>query len=551
MTIETIKIFPPIGIARLGNSIDSLDAQGRPVLRFRDNDEPGEFFIGPEIPDDHTRPSGGYKDSQWRIKRQAARFRLFGYESKSSDLNDAKEITLANADIKWTVELANTKADWLKFGGIAHTDRPVRNVTVTGADRAYLRITPGARTLDSTVPVDTRFEHPTQHFNTGSFHGIPVPLGEMMTDEEGRLLVLGGFGNSASPHNTPIISFANNDDWYDDVSDGPVNASVKLKGTDKWIEASPAWVICAPPKFVPPINHIITLYDTLLQAAVDKHLRGAADLVPADPPSFTNDIYPILARSMNLKWVSSMALMMHPTIQKSMPLPGPDTEDQQKARTNVFHRLRNPKTKPDVSVTNENMPLIWSDRYIGDDPKNPLDLSAALTEIQYHILKQWKEGKFKNDWNNSANTKSVSVTEITPKGLTRAALESCVGGNFYPGIETSFMTRDNYAFTEPFEFRLDATQLKPGDLTKQMAVPWQADFYDCGYDLPKNAVVTGRFWWPAHRPEDVFPESGGPQVSWIRKDDHIDTPEDFVRNWYKFGFVIQKDDQYVESQREP
>jgi hypothetical protein len=220
-----------------------------------------------------------------------------------------------------------------------------------------------------------------------------------------------------------------------------------------------------------------------------------------------------------LKWVSSMALMMHPTIQKSMPLPGPDTEDQQKARTNVFHRLRNPKTKPDVSVTNENMPLIWSDRYIGDDPKNPLDLSAALTEIQYHILKQWKEGKFKNDWNNSANTKSVSVTEITPKGLTRAALESCVGGNFYPGIE--------------------------------MAVPWQADFYDCGYDLPKNAVVTGRFWWPAHRPEDVFPESGGPQVSWIRKDDHIDTPEDFVRNWYKFGFVIQKDDQYVESQREP
>src|SRR6202045_1908305 len=32
----------------------------------------------------------------------------------------------------------------------------------------------------------------------------------------------------------------------------------------------PAWVICPPPKFAPPIGTIITLYDTLLQVAVDK-----------------------------------------------------------------------------------------------------------------------------------------------------------------------------------------------------------------------------------------------------------------------------------------
>ena len=59
MAIDTVKIFPSIGIARLGNS-------------------PAEFFVGPEIPGDRTPPPGGsYKDSQCRIKRQAARYPAF------------------------------------------------------------------------------------------------------------------------------------------------------------------------------------------------------------------------------------------------------------------------------------------------------------------------------------------------------------------------------------------------------------------------------------------------------------------------------------------
>lgn len=108
MTIDTIKIFPSIGIARLGNS-------------------PDEFFIGPEIPGDHTPPSGGYKDSSCRIKRQAARFRVFGYEAGVLK----KEITTDNAEIKWTVELANTKADKKKFGGIKNPNLERRNPDVS------------------------------------------------------------------------------------------------------------------------------------------------------------------------------------------------------------------------------------------------------------------------------------------------------------------------------------------------------------------------------------------------------------------------------------
>lgn len=505
MIINTIKIFPSIGIARLGNSLN-------------------EFFIGPEIPGDYNHPLGGYKDFNFHIKRQAARFRLFGYEAGSTF---AKEITLLDADIKWTVELANTKANWHKFDGVEHPNTGLRNEGVIGADRASLRITPGPRTLDSTESITTRA------FDTGTFGEETVPLGEMQTDADGHLLVLGGFGKSGSPGNGDLNHYANNDDWYDDVSDGPVKASVRFKGTITWKEASPAWVICAPPKFVPPIAHIITLYDTLLQVAKKSNLPGTEELLPPDTPSFTKHIYPILSRAMNIKWISMLDGVTHTRIQDAMPLPGPDTESQKTARRKVFMRIRDPSTPPHEHIFKQEMPKLWSDVYDTDNV-----VSEALTEIQYHILEQWRDGNFVNDWSNPPSPE----VQITPEGLTRAALEGCVGGPLYPGIETSFMTRDSYPFIEPF--RLDATLLEPGDLTKQMAVPWQADFFDCGYDEPL-------FWWPMHHPTDVFPIGGGPQRKWIRDEDHISTRKDFAQKWHRLGFVIQHEEQYVENERNP
>jgi hypothetical protein len=493
MAISTIKIFPPIGIARLGNS-------------------PDEYFIGPEIPGDHTIPPGGYKDSSCRVKRQAARFRLFGYEAGVLK----QEITLADADINWTVELANTKADWKRFGGVNSTNLPRRNPAVS--DRASLRITPGPRTLSG---ANLKAE-----FNTGTFLTLPVPLGEMQTDVDGRLLVLGGFGKSESPNNSEITGL-NSDGWHDDVSDGPVKASVRLRGTNVWTDASSAWVICAPPKFAPPIEHIITLYDTLLQVAVDR--LGAISLLPAVPPSFTKDIYPLLIRSMNMKWVSSLAAIMHSTFQSVIPPPG-RIED----RLAIFERVRNPSADPHTQIEKQNMPKIWSDFYPERDPSSRLPINQALKKIQYHVLEQWKDGVFNNDWNGPP----VPETRITPEGLTQAALESCVGAAFYPGIETSFMTRDIYPFVEPF--RLDAAKLDPGDLTKQMAVPWQGDFYLCKFER-------GLQWWPAQRPENVFPAGGGPQRRWIQ--DLVNSEKEMVQNWHKLGFVVQQGDQYVETER--
>ena len=75
--IRSIKIHPAIGVARLG-------------------DHPTAFFDGPQKPFESKVPSGGYK-KDGKIKRQAAVFRLFGYDANGKVV---KEITSADADIR-------------------------------------------------------------------------------------------------------------------------------------------------------------------------------------------------------------------------------------------------------------------------------------------------------------------------------------------------------------------------------------------------------------------------------------------------------------------
>src|ERR1700739_4005801 len=119
------KIFPSVGIARLGNCPD---------------DSPAGFYVGPEIPGSVIVPTNGYKDAQGRVRRQAARFRVYGWGNGGF----LGGISFAVANTTWTVELANTKAAFNRFEGIGHTG-PLRNASVT--DRSSLAITPGPRTL--------------------------------------------------------------------------------------------------------------------------------------------------------------------------------------------------------------------------------------------------------------------------------------------------------------------------------------------------------------------------------------------------------------------
>ena len=459
MLIKTVKIHPAIGIARIGNS-------------------PTDFFIGPEIPGDHTLPPGGYKDASCRVKRQAAQFRLYAYDQNGALV---KELTSADADITWTVHLVNKKAA-----------TPARNTGIAGAGRNGLVIDPGARTLNG----------PTQKalFDTGVFKlpsksAVPVPLGEIRTDAHARLLVLGGFGTSKSPTGDMISNFLNNDNWFDDISDGPVTATVKLKSDGSTPPVVGAWVIAPPPKFAPPLDSVITLYDRLFDLAVK-----AGWLTAPATPSYTNDIYPILNRATLVQFVHQAAAGHHAFVH---PVIDPPT------RTAIFNRLK---------------------AVGGDMP----DLSnAQLTDTQQGIMAAWNAGNFNNDWSGPP----VPGATITPDGLDKAALDNCVGAAFYPGIEAGGIAAtpivDPTLFLEPF--RLDQSKVNPGDMSANMACPWQADFNACAGS-----------WWPVPRPDEVIEQSSGTYQTWARG---IGTPDDMVTKWNSLGFVVEQGSTYVEVGR--
>jgi hypothetical protein len=92
-TIVRAAIHPSIGVARVGNSLD-------------------EYFLAPEVVDPPPDLPGFYRDPQGALKRQAARFRIYGFNAAGDPV---AELTHSNSQISWTVHLANKKAAWYQF----------------------------------------------------------------------------------------------------------------------------------------------------------------------------------------------------------------------------------------------------------------------------------------------------------------------------------------------------------------------------------------------------------------------------------------------------
>ncbi len=459
MAITSVKIHPAIGVARLGNS-------------------PDEFFIGPERPGQFLDPAGGFKDAQCRVKRQAARFRIFAYH----DDGTIQELTAADAQITWTVHLANKKA-----------------VTRNSGSAADLTIDPGPRTLNQ----------PNQRkgFDNGTItlpgaSAVTVPIGEVRTNDQSQLLVLGGFGTSASPTGASIGSFLDNAGWYDDIADGPVTATVTLHAfPGNTFNAEGAWVIVAPPKFAPQIQNVITLHDRVFQMAVSQGwLAGPA------VPSYTNDIYPILQRARDTEWVVNV-FGAHGWADP--------VYDPASLREMIFNRLANPG---------------------GGGGDMPELQSATLTTTQYEVMEKWKNNNFNRDWAGPP----VPDAQVTPLGLDFVALGNCVGAAFYPGIEaggiaaTPIIDATKYVgAADPL--RLNHAALSAGDISEFMALPWQADFKACGTN-----------WWPVPRPNSVIPQGTTSYQAWDRG---VGNYAAMVSDWNKLGFVIRQGNQYFEVDR--
>ena len=139
------------------------------------------------------------------------------------------------------------------------------------------------------------------------------------------------------------LDFANNDGWFDDTSDGPVTASVTLKDGSSITVKENAWVIVAPPKFAPYHYPIVTLYDTMKQVALDEKW-----IMKPEKVSFVNDIFPILYRVTQYKWLNKEVKLGHGNfrggdfLREIKILSDNKSGVSDKRRKKIFSKIRNP-----------------------------------------------------------------------------------------------------------------------------------------------------------------------------------------------------------------
>ena len=509
-TIVKAAIYPSIGVARVGNSLT-------------------DWYLGPEVPDPLPLPAGSYRDSTGALKREAARFRIYGLNAAGMIV---RELTSANANITWTVQLANKKAAWYGFqlaldipeaSASGSTPTTLRNPMVT--DRAALAITPSARSISGV-------SQPEKRFDDGTFMRIPVYLGSVLTDDAGRLLMLGGHGVSASYTDAIAVTFANNDTWYDDVADGPVTAQVNLAGEALSVE--PAWVVVAPPNYGPCRKSVRTLWDLMRDLAVQNGWVNK----PARP-SFTNDILPIFQRMAGLQWVNEGFAAgfgwkglfdLNPVMIARLASADPSDAEWRKVIANQF---RSYSLDSDDTVDSW-APVPWPWVY-GDAMNQPPALSprqhSSLSTLQLSQLGQWAAGQFDTDYDpDRPIPRRIEDVPVAEQGnmLTKAALDFCLADAFHPGCEMTWPVRQIALYRAPFRFaHAPAGWVEPnygmtltyaiasapngclgpqvpGGISRWMAVPWQCDTASCrsGYNKAYDPYVPT--FWPARVPNQVL-----------------------------------------------
>jgi hypothetical protein len=409
---------------------------------------------------------------------------------------------------------------------------PLRNKAVAGPARSTLVIDPGAKTIAGANTSGRQYE---LH---GMFTGVDVYLGELRTTDRGWLEFLPGRGVSASPTGSPIFNkqdpnaFINADGWYDDICDGPVTATVRIEGRE--IPVEPAWVFSAPPNYAPEVIGLRTLYDLL----VDLYVAAGWMQAPSTP-SFRHDVYPILQRLSRLQWVNKGFASQF----------GPDGPHDFEAPAYIARLARDPKANgfdqfaelrqqvllsfrlPQPADGNQwPWPWLYGDAMevpaIGSPRQN-----ASISQTQYDTLAAWASGNFAADWDRPF-TPPASIDAVPlpqrPAMLDRAALEYCLADAFHPGCEVTWPIRHLTMYATPFRIRhrpsgqaepaygptLNQQQALsrkgplfeqgPGDLTRWMGLPWQADTAFCRAGYDRDYDLYQPTFWPARVPNHVL-----------------------------------------------
>jgi hypothetical protein len=686
----TFKIHPSIGIARLGNAEDNFYlAPEQPGVLPIACDEKGR-----EQKDKSGNPIRikSFKDPNdlSKILKQGARFRIHAYQDEDDLIG--KEIKLGGTynfiyqnpvtapmlvegtvtDIDWTVHLANKKSSWYEFqetnGQQGYSpDHALRNPEITQPDlRRQLITDPGPLTvnLKNNTGSFAKYGSESKKNDNSKYKKVAYPqtfppsdikpnpietLGSLIVNEQDkniRLIVLGGNGNSGSTKNPVITDFVNNDGWFDDISDGPVTAVIQYSFTsisyngDEEIKTPatgtmevqiPSWVVVGYPRYVPEMEDMITMDETMHDLFVRKLAynpqifgvppfdkennspktqeeleiwRNAAQYNPEYYPKFFKDIWPMFRRPYEQ---TTFTMVFDPSdggdphnrgtggnlSKEALSLPPKNGEDPNYRlrqfvmgimrgtdQTNQYIVQGNSKTpnKPRL------MPMLCGN--------NPITNTAPekfinMRETQLFFLKQWAAGKFVNEcmeWDEGNPNCSNPWAAPPTVGIEidRGVLGNAVGGAFCPGAEMTWIMQNPAIYSEPYRIKhagylaggltipkpiaaIDGSAapdlqqgLEPGDLTKYIGIPWQADFHECtdqNIDITyekwntidlnsigdpiQQQIAYNIPWWPAHRPIVVFDKLNGSQVYWASGiPDNNAGDLQMVQAWKDLGFVI-------------
>ncbi len=527
---------------------------------------------------------------------------------------------------------------------------PRNNPDVKGRKkRQKLIIDPGPRSVEAPRQIVdfSRYNIP-KGYSHGSFPptsagGTQIDtLGNLRMDDDGNLVVLGALGNVTGDGD--ITSFRGAAGYWDDIADGYVVATITFED-DSTVDTEPAWLLIGSPKFAPELVNITTLYDTMYDVGIrDMGLDPAIYDASADTAAafasdgeytplqhynpdyvvnFDTQIRPIIERMQSYRWVADAPYLndfAHPAFDLSDP--SPENEPNRRRYFNYFRVPVLPKDYNDVIGTvkrgpnqlfsGENglegiplMPLNSGDNSVTNT--GPIYKFETLSATQYFFMSQWAAGKFECE---PAAPKSL------PDQLDEAGVGNCVGAPFSPGIETTWITRNAPIYAKPFRFQLklahyddgnegleayyranglsisadeaEGQGCEPGDLTKRMAIPWQADFQECTVQTPNitNATInqfadgTGIevpptyyvYWWPPQSPMHVMTGSLDPDgqvldalVSQIAGQPVIPAGQrvpyqrgilnvqDMITSWSRLGFIVNQGEPdypyFVETER--
>ncbi|OED45159.1 hypothetical protein ACH42_05545 [Endozoicomonas sp. (ex Bugula neritina AB1)] len=655
MSDAIFRVHPAINFARVGNSDEYYIAPETAAGELLDKTT-GLFGGLPIKPGTENTPidSTDFRDSQERVKRQAARYRIFVYDNDQNSYpsNDpGLEVKIGDSiggkvikDIIWSVHLANKKNNWFSITnqhgeeeGIkayepdasgVYSYPPVRDPNIGKSPvnpkdplsfmadpnrLSKLVIDAGPRTISSLAAEGTKVQFtndastcsyldgkgsvqvaskypvsfPGDHFKLHQYYGEIETLGEMEIEQgSGRLIIAGGYGKASgiltdrgeAPEMTDAID---NNYWFDDTSDGPVNAVVVFDDNSTETVVG-GWFVATDPGYAPQTRNVVSTWDDIFNTWVEElglipSLYNNGSYQSGYKSSFLSDVLPVLHGAFLQRWNTNLpqkGISGHNMVGKIKYSENP------KATIPKFKDLIRDPNAPSEDFEGVKMPLS-----LGDATKSFL----SLTRAQYFLLMQWYEG--------------VSVEDALTLGvgekLDRVVLENCLGGRYSPGIDLTFIVRDINLYKQnwkgvngPFRINeqsldystaisdkpflsvgyvpLQKGQVQPGDLCKFMSQPWHTDYNSCAVHTPdpnpgQNNTL---YWsWPAQRPVQVHPAdlctydtdsntwSLGGQLFSVRGDGmgdangtHTDYPQnegryqkypEFVENWHKVGFIIQ------------